>query len=68
MSLSRPPPASSKQITHKSGGNTAERGGLGQAWDWGVGGMGDQVPILQYLNISITYSYTAGKVANKTNF
>ncbi len=30
--------------------------------------MGDRVPILQYLGTSITYSYTAGKAVDKSNF
>ncbi len=40
------------------------RAGLGL----GCGGMGDQVPILQYLSTSITYSNTTGKAVDKSNF
>jgi hypothetical protein len=49
-------------------GNMVKRGGSGQAWGWGVGGLGDRVPTLQYLGTSITYSYTAGKAVVKSNF
>jgi hypothetical protein len=34
---------------------------------WG-GGMAGRVPILQYLGTSITYSYTARKDVDKSNF
>jgi hypothetical protein len=47
----------------------AERGGgAEQARGWGVGGMGDRVTILPYLGTLISYSYTAGKAVNKSNF
>ncbi len=67
MSLSRPLPSSSKQVTYKSMGNTTEKGGQ-DGPGVGLWGDGDQAPILQYLHISITYSFTAGKATKKSNF
>jgi hypothetical protein len=70
MSPSRPKPPpptptgnlKTWEIRLRGGGG---QGGLGvEVW----GGMAGRVPILQYLGTSITYSYTAGKAVDKSNF
>ncbi len=61
MLLGRPPhpllQTGHLQKQEKYGWEGGVRVGLGL----GCGGMGDRVPILQYLSILIIYSYTAGK-------